>query len=72
MIVWTGKYKDVPCYRSLGIGSQCDNLLYNIPTDQDVDHVISHNEGTSNVDATSPSIGSGNSKIMIWSMLDSQ
>ena len=62
--MWTGKYESAPCYRTLGLNLQCDNLLYNIPTDQDVDYVISHNEGTSDVDATSPSIGSGDSKLM--------
>jgi hypothetical protein len=59
MIIWTGLFEDEPCYRLLG-----SNSLYTMPELDHIENEIPHNEGTTAEGGTSPSIGTGDIKVM--------
>ena len=62
-VVWSGISNDVPACRVLGHRKE-GYQIFAIPSSPDPLIQLSHNEGTSTSGWTSPSIGTGDTKIM--------
>jgi hypothetical protein len=57
-------YSNIPAYRCLGTDSDAESGICSIDADISADVELSHNEGTSQEDWTTPCIGTGDAKNM--------
>src|SRR6476661_7611928 len=64
MIIWTGMFNNTVHYRVLGSQDINGTSLYSVPRSPIRPLLLSHNEGTTLKNGTSPSIGTGEVKLL--------
>ena len=63
MIVWMGEYESRPAIRCLGESGVANRYIRTITSPCTTGILLRHNEGTTSLNGTSPTIGSGEAKL---------
>jgi DNA polymerase elongation subunit (family B) len=63
MIVWMGEYRSRPAIRCLGASGVVSRYIREITSPCTIGTLLRHNEGTTSLNGTSPTIGSGEAKL---------